>query len=594
MRSRRLLLATLLSGLVGIAVYQSRKPDAPEAPAAVVADPAAQRPTAQGPVVGFQAGHGTLAWRGIPFAAPPVGELRWRAPRPPASRAQPLLATSMSAACMQLASEFSGVPSRNGERTSGSEDCLYLNIWAPQDAAPASLPVMVWIHGGANTMSSAAPYLSMDELAGPQRVVVVSLNYRLGVFGWFTHPALRGDPDPNDRSGNFGTLDLIAGLQWVRDNIAAFGGDPGRVTVFGESAGGVNIFSLLAAPQARGLFHRAISQSGMPASYPVAAADGDQEPPSPTPFGSKPLIDQLLVADKLAPDVAAARRLQDSWPAARLLAYLRQKPATALMEPLAGMAPGFLSGAYRWPSVIADGHVLPTGPLMDAISASPVPTLFGTNRDETRTFQSADPAYVDMLFGKLPRIKDKAAYVRDAGYASDTWRLAGVDEPARRRHAAGRPVFAYRFDWSELPSNLLVDLKTLMGAAHGLELGFLLGRSVDVVSAMHGATEANAAGRAYLTAAMQSYWAQFAYAGDPGTGRKGELPAWLGWSSTGPKTLILDAPEAGGIRMVDEQITQAGIDQRLAADASFGAPAERRRVPAGAVDGLLRAALRTE
>jgi carboxylesterase type B len=133
-----------------------------------------------------------------------------------------------------------------------------------------------------------------------------------------------------------------------------------------------------------------------------------------------------------------------------------------------------------------------------------------------------------------------------------------------------------------------------MGAAHGLELGFLLGRSVDIVSAMHGATEANAAGRAYLTAAMQSYWAQFAYAGDPGTGRKGELPAWLGWSSTGPKTLILDAPEAGGIRMVDEQITQAGIDQRLAADASFGAPAERRRVPAGAVDGLLRAALRTE
>src|SRR5262249_22798225 len=145
----------------------------------------------------------------------------------------------------------------------GSEDCLYLNVYAPRDAAPgAALPVMVWIHGGGNTIGAGELY-DGGNLATTEHVVVVTVNYRLGPFGWFRHAARPGDgTTPPERSGNFAVLDLVRALEWVRDDIAVFGGDPGRVTVFGESAGGTNTLLLLLAPQAQGLFHRAIVESG--------------------------------------------------------------------------------------------------------------------------------------------------------------------------------------------------------------------------------------------------------------------------------------------------------------------------------------------
>ena len=166
----------------------------------------------------------------------------------------------------------------------GAEDCLYLNVYAPRSATPGTgrLPVMVWIHGGGNVVGHAG-FFDGGNLAAREDVVVVTINYRLGPFGWFRHPALRdAGASELDRSGNFGTLDQVRALEWVRDNAAAFGGDPGNVTVFGESAGGTNVFALLLAPPARGLFHRAIVESGNLSFGAPATAEGFVDDPQPS------------------------------------------------------------------------------------------------------------------------------------------------------------------------------------------------------------------------------------------------------------------------------------------------------------------------
>jgi carboxylesterase type B len=221
-------------------------------------DPASRRTTPSGAVVGLRADYGSHAWLGIPYARPPVGALRWRAPQPPEPWTGTREALADGAACTQYPSLAGGV-SGPADEPGGSEDCLVLNVWAPPfapDAVPAGaarLPVMVWIHGGGHTIGEGGFY-NGGNLAVTHRLIVVTINYRLGPFGWFRHAALRdGDASPAERSGNFGTLDLVRALAWVRDHAGAFGGDPGNVTVFGESAGGVNVFSLLLAPQARGL-----------------------------------------------------------------------------------------------------------------------------------------------------------------------------------------------------------------------------------------------------------------------------------------------------------------------------------------------------
>jgi para-nitrobenzyl esterase len=199
-------------------------------------------------VLGQDDADGTWVWKAIPFARPPLGQLRWRAPQDPVPWQGVRRETAFNAGCTQFSEVIPGM-------ISGSEDCLYLNVWRPRDAEPG-LPVYVWIHGGGNSTGSAthiSTYLG-NRIASRSRVVFVSVNYRLGPFGWFTLPALREGVSPEDASGNYGTLDLIQSLKWIRDNIEAFGGDPARVTITGESAGGIDVLSLLISPPARGLF----------------------------------------------------------------------------------------------------------------------------------------------------------------------------------------------------------------------------------------------------------------------------------------------------------------------------------------------------
>ena len=198
-----------------------------------------------------------VSWFDIPFAQPPVGELRWRAPRAIDAPVD-IIVEKEDTSCVQKSSDYAGA---DGEGIVGLEDCLYLDIKAPADFANKSYPVMFWIHGGGNT-TGHKDYYDFTRLVAAQGVVVVTTNYRLGALGWFTHPAIQGEQKGLDKTSNFGTLDIIESLKWVQSNIAQFGGDAQNVTIFGESAGGHNVFALLASPLSDGLFHRAISQSG--------------------------------------------------------------------------------------------------------------------------------------------------------------------------------------------------------------------------------------------------------------------------------------------------------------------------------------------
>ena len=270
-------------------------------------DPLALRHPAAGDVIGFADKHDSFAWLGVPFAQPPVGDLRWRAPRPLSHWHNARAALKISPPCLQL----NGFAVFDKHATSGSEDCLYLNIWTPRmtadEVAQAHLPVMAWIHGGGNTMGFAEATPG-SHLAGTQKVIVVSLQYRLGVFGWFSLPALRNAAAvPADASSNFGLLDLIAGLQWIHDNIAAFGGDPGNVTIFGESAGGHDVMALLASPPAKGLFQRAIAESGSVHATPRPEAENYIDDAQPgLPVSAREFVNQLLIADG-AKDRAVAK-----------------------------------------------------------------------------------------------------------------------------------------------------------------------------------------------------------------------------------------------------------------------------------------------
>jgi carboxylesterase type B len=550
-------------------------------------DPPSERTITQGKVVGFVEQPGAHAWLGIPFAEPPVGPLRWRAPVPKKPWEGTFQAVRFGRSCVQLVSPIGGREDDKRGRFQGSEDCLTLNVFAPQ-AAPEKvpqgkdrLPVMVWIHGGGNKIGASSTYSLAGNLAARHGVVVVSMNYRLGVMGWFRHPALVAEGDsPEDRSGNYGTLDQILALKWVRDNAAAFGGDPGNVTIFGESAGGIDVFSLLTSPMAKGLFHRAISESGLPASVDVKTAED---------FTADLLL-TLLVRDGRAQDHDRAKAVAQGMSAADVAAYLRGKTADQLIEPL---DPG-LFAMYSSPNLLRDGAVLPAQPFLelvtDASRYNAVPVLLGTNRDEMKLFLSRDPAFISNWLWLVPHIRDRARYDGTARYVSGLWKAVGADMPASvMRRAQGPSVYAYRFDWDEEPEKLGVDLSELLGACHAMEISFVFD---NMARGGFGVPESGPAWDGYrtLASAMSGYWTQFAKTGSPGRGPDGTLPEWKPWSDEAPQAdrfMVFDSPAGGGVRMSPEAVTVEGLTERLEHEPTFdGAPRARCRAYARMLSAL--------
>jgi len=581
----------VLLGVVVVAVAAAvvvsrlavRKAGPPE-PAVVIADVSSERLTTLGSVVGFAASDEVHAWLGIPYAAPPVGPLRWAPPARPDPWTDTLDALAWGAPCVQFASLFGGMEEAPPGTVAGSEDCLSLNVWTPRfepGAVPSGderLPVVVWIHGGGNTLGFAGPMYDGALLASRHRLVVVSLNYRLGPFGWFAHPAVLGrDVEAGDhrtrRTGNFGTLDLIAALEWVRDNAEAFGGDPGAVTVFGESAGGTNVVSLMLSPLARGLFHRAIVQSGSTRTSPLArgvAYVDDAEPGHSS--SAREVVLRLLIRDGSASDRTSARLFADGLSREALADYLLGKPAEEILQAYLdeqGQA------IFSIPHLFRDGIVLPERPalevMQDARDYNAVPLILGSNRDEMKLFLSQDPELVSRTLDVFMRIRDEQRYDMLARFHSDLWRADGVDRPAEVLSAAqSPPIFAYRFDWDEEPVFLGADLSAILGAAHALEIPFVFGQFFfgDAATSSLIFNEDNWPGRRYVSDAMMSYWAEFAYGGAPGQGRARALPVWERWQdgSGGGRFIVFDTPEDGGIRLERDRVTREVVIEAVDAE----------------------------
>ncbi|MEE4175549.1 MAG: carboxylesterase family protein [Xanthomonadales bacterium] len=533
----------------------------PEAP-----DPSSERRVTEGAVRGFDAGNGAQGWLGIPYAAPPVNALRWRAPQPATPWAGTRDALVAGPPCPQLGGPLSDVPRNTYNDVVGEEDCLTLNVWAPNhtraelDGLAEPYPVMVWIHGGGNTIGYGADY-DGSNLAATEDVIVVTFNYRLGVLGWFNHPAITaGAASEADASGNFGTLDTIAVLRWVQDNIGAFGGDRNRVTIFGESAGGVNVYALLASPLAEGLFHGAIVQSGLARASTVREARNFVENGGHT-ASAREVVSRWLVEQGRAEDRASADEQQRALGAGEIRNFLQDLDPVALLDGFFG--PG---GMYPAPAVFLDGHVLPNRPLLEALAdervGSAVPVIAGTNRDEAKLFMATDGRYVERRWGLSLHIRDPQTYEAVAGILSDHWRLVGVDQPLDAlSRVRPRGTWAYRFDWDESDSNAIADMPRVMGAAHGFELPFVFGDFSDLWGIPLLFTDDNEAGRLELSRAMMAYWGAFARSGAP---RVEGLPAWPTWGQEAEgRVLVLDTLADGGIRPADQRIVLENLRDRL-------------------------------
>jgi para-nitrobenzyl esterase len=549
------------------------------------ADPTSRRNLAAGEVVGFSGRYGSHAWLGLPFAEAPVGELRWRAPRPAARWQGVHEALATGEACPQYASVYAGA-ARGETGVIGSEDCLTLDVWAPRfepDELPAAnerLPVMVWIHGGGHSIGRAGFY-DGGNLAVTHDVVVVAVQYRLGPLGWLRHAALRQGASPEEASGNFAVLDLIRALEWVRENVAGFGGDPHNVTVFGESAGGSNVLTLLLARRAEGLFQRAILQSpGFDASTTANAENFRDHVEPGSPHSANELFAQLLVNAGEAKDREEARARLARMPLGEVEAWLRAKPPAELLAGYTEQAHGMLF----FPTVFQDGVLLPREEPIAALERGDynrVPVILGTNRDENKLFMAFDPRHARWRLGLFPSPHDPARYQAESEAMARAWKARAVDEPARTmRVVQGPSVYAYRWDWDEEPSLPgLYDGGFVIGASHGLEIAFVFGHWDLGPESRNLFVPWNRSGREALSAAMMSYWAEFAHSGSPGRGRADELPEWKAWDPDGPVTpkyAVLDTPGAGPVlRMASDTWSMDRVVAETLADPRLAEPPQR-------------------
>jgi para-nitrobenzyl esterase len=561
----------IVRALLALAVVACAGTPPPEPKAAT------HRMTRLGAVIGIEADHDSHAWYGIPYAAPPIGALRWRAPAPAAAWTGIRHTVAPGPICPQAANAQLDTDAD----FVGSEDCLTLNVHAPR-FSPADvpvgadrLPVMVWLHGGGNTIGAGSLY-DGGRLAAEQSVVVVTINSRIGPLGYLRHAALRAESaTPEEASGSFGLLDIVAALEWVQANAEVFGGDPSNVTLFGESAGARNTLAMLRSPIAEGLFHRAIVQSGGPRYMTLALAENFVDAPREPGHrnSSNELILRLLQRERGAADREAAL---DQWRAlgeAELTAWLRTLTPESLLRAYVP-GPSERLGMLDVPQEFPDGVVLPALDAWAQFASGDyhrVPVILGTNRDEMKLFMVQDRTHViDPLGASLSvRARDPEKYEMISGYFSKAWKAEGVDEIAQRMLAAQGPsVFAYRFDWDEQPTLLFSNFSRMLGAAHLFEVPFVFG-VWDLGSRANAMfTGGNLAGREELSAAMRSYWAHFARTGDPARGAADNLPEWRPWSHDADTSalLVLDTSSDGGIRMSADRVSAVGVVAEIAED----------------------------
>jgi para-nitrobenzyl esterase len=437
-----------------------------------------------GKIRGVTLDKGGAVFKGIPYAQPPVGDLRWREPMPVIPWTGVRDAAEFSAACMQKAGPIS--------YSAKSEDCLFLNVWTPEWPIKSRFPVMVWIHGGGNFAGDSGEAWTDGERLIRRGVIIVSLNYRLGNFGFFAHPALTRE-SPHHASGNQGILDQIAALKWVRDNIAKFGGDPGNVTIFGESAGSLDVSVLMTTPLSKGLFHRVIGESG--------AAILEGKPRS------------LEEAEKHGQEVV----LQWKAPGNASIKDLRAISATNILEGEPGIGPNL--------GIIVDGYVFPRDPaeVFAAGRQHRVALVLGNNaRDLVASPKDLAKAITEE-YGPLAD-RAKMLYAGDADpqygtpleqWGSDTsFRCPAVAQLAWHA-AAGNPTF--EFEFARVPKG-----GEAVGATHASEIVYVFG-TLGRQSAGLGPPVVYTKVDERISDEIQQYWTNFAKTGDP---NGGDLPVW--------------------------------------------------------------------
>jgi para-nitrobenzyl esterase len=454
--------------------------------------------------------NGLLVFKGIPFAMPPIGPLRWRAPQAPAAWSDVRSASQFAPICMQHGSYPEDAPP---ERM--SEDCLYLNIWVPPHAPGATLPVMVWTYGGGLMNGSASTPLYAGDMLARKGVIVVTANYRLGVLGFLALPDLSRE-SPHHVSGNYGLLDQLEALRWVHRNVGAFGGDPARVTVFGQSSGSISISALTTSPLAKGLFQRAIGESG-----------GLFEPV----------------------DLAPGFKLVDAEQAGK--AFLARTGARTLEDLRAMPAEDVIKTRFNT-HLIIDGYALPLAPY-DAYREgrqNDVDLLVGSNAREGRLFLADQPVTaanlhevlnndfpqpIVSLVGPGPVADDQqareafVAFEGEMRFGWDMWTWARLQADAGRRR-----VFLYRFTQSS--PYRAGDKYFGWGASHGMEMAYAFDH-LDQQRLPWTPTDRR------LALVMSTYWTNFAKSGDPnGAG----LPSWPAFTASNPQAMLLGETIAPG------------------------------------------------
>jgi len=459
---------------------------------------------------------GLTVYKGIPFAAPPVGDLRWCAPQP-----------AEKWEGMRQATGFAPGPIQGQDFPFGkSEDCLYLNIWTPAKSAKDRIPVLVWIHGGGFNAGSASEQLFYGDKLAKKGVVLVCIAYRVGQLGFLAHPELSAE-NPDHVSGNYGLLDMIAGLQWIKDNIAAFGGDPDKVTIFGESAGGIAVSMLCASPLAKGLFQGAVSESG--------GSFGPSRRSSPFGENMKLLPDAELTGVEYAKSAGVAS-----------IAELRKIDAENL--------PGGMSLGLAWPNI--DGYVIPDDQykLYAAGKYNDVPVLIGYNSDEGLSFSRAKTPeeYIAEVRGRYGNFADDLikAYppgentvpktardlARDVAFGWHTWIWARL-----QLQTGKSKVFYYYFDQHEqYPKD---SPEADHGSPHGTEIPYVF-QHLNASNPMMGNRQITKADED-ISEAMATYWTNFAKYGDP----NGEsVPLWPAFSDANPIVMYFSqTPHTGPV-----------------------------------------------
>jgi para-nitrobenzyl esterase len=494
--------------------------------------------TSSGISDGYKEGR-IIYWDDIPYAQPPIKELRWKAPRE-INKPENRIIPKEDNYCVQRPSTLGG-PGGEGIYV-GTEDCLYLDIVAPSKKKLEQLPVMFWIHGGGNTSGLKELY-DFSKMVKKHDVIIVRINYRLGPFGWFTHPSIQEFQSGLDKSSNFGTLDIIAALEWVQKNISSFGGNPDNVTIFGESAGGHNVYSLLVSQEASGLFHKAIAMSGYTTSIKPEDAYKQNSLSSTSTYSSSNVVDRILDDQvKTIPNKIYSKE--------DIRGMLLNLSTTDFFK--------YYSDRKTYeelPLLTADGIVIPRIGLRKALYDSryinKVPTMAGSNRDEVKLWLASAEYFVDLDYSPagsllgIPKVvlKDPDSFEAFNYYRSSAWKIRGVDTPLKGLHQNNnKNLYSYRYDWDDHRKYLIADFKKLIGAAHATEIPLLAGNAKLVGGyPLSDLIYPFGISKFYLSRNMMRFWTNFAKTGNPGKSSNSII--WepiITKGNTDPSYMILD------------------------------------------------------